>query len=110
MKRTIEKFLEYLRSVKYSSPHTVANYAKDLGQFQAYLTPPGAQPPELRKIHHRLIREFVGHLHEACRKPPSRANSRRSALFSNTAFAKATSAIIPRASFPHQNFPNASPW
>jgi integrase/recombinase XerC len=64
MKRTIEKFLEYLRSVKYSSPHTVANYAKDLGQFQAYLTPPGAQPPELRKIHHRLIREFVGHLHE----------------------------------------------
>jgi integrase/recombinase XerC len=64
MKRAIEKFLEYLRSVKYSSPHTVANYAKDLGQFQTYLTPPGAQPPDLRKIHHRLIREFVGHLHE----------------------------------------------
>src|SRR5271156_6114260 len=64
MKRTIEKFLEYLRSVKNSSPHTVSNYAKDLRQFQAYLTPPGQQPPDLHKIHHRLIREFVGHLHE----------------------------------------------
>src|SRR5271156_4328659 len=64
MKRTIEKFLEYLRSVKNSSPHTESNYAKDLRQFQAYLSPPGQQPPDQNKIHHRLIREFVGHLHE----------------------------------------------
>lgn len=65
MKQTIEKFLEYLRSVRNSSPHTIANYGKDLEQFLEFLTPPGAQAPELPKINHQMIREFVAHLHEA---------------------------------------------
>ena len=64
MKRAIEKFLEYLRSVKNSSPHTILNYGKDLAQFLAYLSPPGAQPPALNVITHSVIREFIGHLHE----------------------------------------------
>jgi integrase/recombinase XerC len=64
MKRAIDKFLEYLRSVKNASPHTVANYGKDLKQFLAYLTPPGVETPGLAKINHQMIREFVGHLHE----------------------------------------------
>src|SRR5438046_9598653 len=41
----ISKYLEYLQSVKNSSPHTVLNYRKDLEQFLAYLSPPGAGPP-----------------------------------------------------------------
>jgi integrase/recombinase XerC len=64
MKQAIEKYLQYLQSVRNSSPHTILNYGKDLGQFVAYLSPPGEQPPALPKITHLIIREFVGHLHE----------------------------------------------
>jgi integrase/recombinase XerC len=64
LKQTINDFLEYLRSVKNSSPHTVINYGKDLEQFREYLSPPGLQAPGVTKITHHMIREFVGHLHE----------------------------------------------
>jgi integrase/recombinase XerC len=64
MKQAIGKYLQYLESVRNSSPHTILNYGKDLGQFVAYLSPPGAQLPPLREITHLIIREFVGHLHE----------------------------------------------
>jgi integrase/recombinase XerC len=63
MKQAIGKYLEYLRSVKNSSPHTVLNYGKDLAQFVQYLSPPGEKAPPLGKITHQIIREFVGHLH-----------------------------------------------
>src|SRR6202022_3689463 len=64
MKHAIEKYLQYLQSVRNSSPHTILNYGKDLEQFIAYLSPPGEHPPALPKITHLIIREFVGHLHE----------------------------------------------
>src|SRR5215470_8154675 len=64
MKQAVENFLEYLRVVKNSSPHTVLNYGKDLKQFLLFLSPPGAKPPALGKIKHTIIREFVGHLHD----------------------------------------------
>jgi site-specific recombinase XerD len=65
MKKTIEKYLEYLRSVRNASPHTVINYAHDLEQFVVYLTPPGTETPALSEVGHQMIREFVGFLHEA---------------------------------------------
>src|SRR4029077_2029822 len=64
MKQAIESYLEYLVSVKNSSPHTISNYGKDLRQFVAYLTPPGMSLPALSAINHGIIREFVAHLHE----------------------------------------------
>jgi integrase/recombinase XerC len=64
MKEAIAKYLEYLQSVKNSSPHTILNYRRDLEQFLAYLSPPGARPPALTGITHSLIREFVAHLHD----------------------------------------------
>src|SRR5580692_6721214 len=64
MKTVIGKFLEYLRAVKNSSPHTISNYGKDLDQFIAYLSPPGLKPPALTAVTHNTIREFVGHLHD----------------------------------------------
>ncbi len=64
MKQAIESYLEYLVSVKNSSPHTISNYAKDLRQFVAFLTPPGMSLPALSAINHGIIREFVGHLHD----------------------------------------------
>src|SRR6266704_3715187 len=63
MLQAIEKYLEYLRAVRNSSPHTVLNYGKDLQQFAAYLSPPGEKIPALAKISHQIIREYVGHLH-----------------------------------------------
>ncbi len=64
MKPTIQKYLEYLRSVRNASPHTMINYGHDLEQFVAFLTPPGAKTPGLEHVRHHVIREFVGHLHE----------------------------------------------
>ncbi|MBV8514644.1 MAG: site-specific integrase, partial [Acidobacteria bacterium] len=64
MKQSAGKYLQYLSSVKNSSPHTILNYGKDLSQFLEYLSPPGAQPPPLKHITHNVIREFVAHLHD----------------------------------------------
>src|SRR5467141_4869020 len=64
MKEAIAKYLEYLRSVRNSSPHTVSNYGRDLDQFLTYLSPPGARPPVLHAVAHPMIREFVAHLHD----------------------------------------------
>ncbi|GAC1703210.1 MAG: tyrosine-type recombinase/integrase [Candidatus Acidiferrum sp.] len=64
MNQAIHKYLEYLRSVKNSSPHTISNYGKDLEQFVAYLSSPGAQSPALASVGHAMIREFVAHLHD----------------------------------------------
>lgn len=63
MKVAVVKYLEYLRSVKNSSPHTVSNYGNDIEQFLTYLSPPGSQPPGLKDVTHAMIREFVAHLH-----------------------------------------------
>src|SRR5260370_25505392 len=64
MKAAIGKYLEYLQSVRNSSPHTVLNYRRDLEQFLVYLSPPGVRPPGLTGVTHPLIREFVAHLHD----------------------------------------------
>lgn len=63
MKQAIQKYLEYLRSVRNSSPHTVLNYGKDLEQFAVYLSPPDVATPAVANVTHRMIREYVGHLH-----------------------------------------------
>jgi integrase/recombinase XerC len=65
MKAAIDKFLEYLRSVRNASPHTILNYGNDLEQFQTFLTPQETPTPKLTKINHQIIREYIGHLHEA---------------------------------------------
>ena len=64
MKTAIGKYLQYLKSVKNSSPHTISNYGKDLSQFLEFLSPPGLQPPALAGVTHGMIREFVAHLHD----------------------------------------------
>jgi site-specific recombinase XerD len=47
MKQAVTSYLEYLSSVKNSSPHTISNYGKDLRQFETFLTPPGVTLPAL---------------------------------------------------------------
>jgi integrase/recombinase XerC len=64
MKPTTQKYIEYMRSVRNSSPHTLVNYGNDLEQFVAFLTPPGTETPKLGQVTHHMIREFVAHLHD----------------------------------------------
>ncbi len=64
IQQTTVRFLEYLRSVRNSSPNTVISYAKDLEQFVMYLSPPELAPPRLTAVNHKVIREFVGHMHD----------------------------------------------
>jgi integrase/recombinase XerC len=64
MKSQVDQFLNYLRVVRHSSPHTLRSYESDLFQFIAFLTPPGEAPPVLVEVSHLLIREFLAHLHD----------------------------------------------
>jgi len=64
MKPTIQKYIEYMRSVRNSSPHTLVNYGHDLEQFVAFLTPPGTETTKLAQVNHHVIREYVAHLHD----------------------------------------------
>ena len=64
MKSAVEQFLNYLRSVRNASPHTLRNYESDLAQFLAFLAPPGVEAPALQDVSHLLIREFIAHLHD----------------------------------------------
>jgi len=64
IKDSIGKFLEYLRSVRNASAHTLSSYRVDLDQFYVFLTPPESVTPPLTEIDHRIIREFLGHLHD----------------------------------------------
>src|SRR5690242_13967113 len=64
MKTAIEKFLRYLSSERNVSPHTLRNYASDLQQFHTYLTPPDSPPVRVPDVDHRVIREYLGYLHD----------------------------------------------
>jgi len=63
MNEALEKFVRHLRDERNASPHTLRSYQSDLEQFRDYLQPPGKKLPALEKIDHRLIREYIGHLH-----------------------------------------------
>ena len=64
MKSAMGKFLAYLRSVRNASAHTLRNYSSDLRQFHTYLTPPDSPAVRLADIDHRVIREYLGYLHD----------------------------------------------
>ena len=64
MKSAVHQYLNYLRSVRNASPHTLRSYENDLDQFVTFLTPPGTETPPLQDVTHLLIREFVAHLHD----------------------------------------------
>ena len=64
VKAAIGKFVEYLRAVRNASEHTLRNYQSALDQFLAYLSPPESPAPLVHKIDHRIIREYLGYLHD----------------------------------------------
>jgi integrase/recombinase XerC len=64
MKSAVGQFLNYLRSVRNASPHTLRSYENDLSQFVIFLSPPGVETPAISEVTHLMIREFVAHLHD----------------------------------------------
>ena len=64
IKINIHKFLEYLRAVRNASTHTLRSYQSDLEQFLTFLSPPESTVPLVSGIDHRIIREFLGYLHD----------------------------------------------
>lgn len=64
MKDALEKFLKHLLHERNASPHTLRNYESDLNQFWHYLSPTAGKDPALGRIDHRLLREYIAHLHD----------------------------------------------
>jgi len=64
MDSAVKQFLNYLRSVRNSSPNTIRSYESDLDQFLHFLTPPGVAMPTPQDVTHLMIREFMSHLHD----------------------------------------------
>jgi integrase/recombinase XerC len=81
MKEFVEKFIYHLENERNVSPYTIISYRSDLEQFLRYITPPedksSASSRVARKsispedVDHRLIREFMGHLHAAGNQKPT---------------------------------------
>ena len=56
---SIDRYLAELR-MKNASPHTLRNYASDLGQFVDYFSPKGSEPPAPRAFTTLQLREWMG--------------------------------------------------
>ena len=73
----IKKFLDYMRTQRNVSPHTLRNYESDLRQFYLFLTtaPDGSErpAPEIGDIDNLTIREFLGVLYKKQNKKSSAA-------------------------------------
>jgi integrase/recombinase XerC len=64
MDSAVKQFLNYLHSVRNSSPNTIRSYETDLEQFLRFLTPPGVAMPAPQDVTHLMIREFMAQLHD----------------------------------------------
>lgn len=79
MQQLIQQFLDYLRSERQASAHTVSSYAVDLQQFLEFVQPPpdpeasAAAAPALsvEMIDHHVIRRFLAWLYRSGRSKAS---------------------------------------
>jgi integrase/recombinase XerC len=71
MKPVIDKFINYLRYERNSSPATIEDYYGDLKLFQEFLTPPGEKTLPIGQVDHRVIREFVAWLYDRKLQKPT---------------------------------------
>ena len=71
MDQWIERYLRYLRVERNASPHTVRNYASDLGQFRDYLAEGNPNEPKIAKVDALDVRGFIARLYEREKKKAS---------------------------------------
>lgn len=62
MERAAAAFLEYLSVERGASPHTLRNYAADLGEFTRFLA--GERIPGMAAADTRLVRAYLARLHQ----------------------------------------------
>ena len=55
----VDLFVDYLRSVRGASEHTIRNYSADLRAFGAFLAPVDGEQPILQRIDRSVLRGFV---------------------------------------------------
>ena len=73
LERQIGRYLDEMKRQN-ASPHTLRNYAIDLGRFLDYFSPPGATPPSPLEFDLLMLREWLADLY---RQPLSRVTVRR---------------------------------
>jgi integrase/recombinase XerC len=64
LRQAADEFIRYLRVERNASPQTIRSYAVDLESFLTYVTPPNEPTLAFSAIDHRVIREFIGWLHD----------------------------------------------
>ncbi|MBY0588120.1 tyrosine recombinase XerC [bacterium] len=60
----VDRFLDYLRLERHSSPHTIKGYAEDLVTLREYLGRIHS-PPSIEQLETRTIRAYLAWLHES---------------------------------------------
>ena len=71
MQELIQRYLRYLRVERNASPHTVRNYASDLGQFRDYLREGNPSEPKIAAVDALAVRGFIARLYEREKKKAS---------------------------------------
>ena len=69
MKKFIASFIEYIKSEKGHSPHTIRNYESDLRQFSDFIAGKRGMnggEPEIGIVDYMIIREYIGGLFYKC--------------------------------------------
>jgi len=69
MKKFIASFIEYIKSEKGYSPHTIRNYESDLRQFSDFIAGKrgmNGDEPEIGIVDYMIIREYIGGLFYKC--------------------------------------------
>lgn len=83
MESVVSQFLDYLKTIKQASPHTLRNYAIDLNTFQSFLK----HSVDIAQIDRKMIREYLAVLY--MKQESKRSIARRlSSLKSFFRFAK----------------------